>query len=84
MSIAGIIRDQIQNGKTVTGFAKELKLSHSTLSLILKGDRQAGGKVIRALLRHPDTREAILISLSKNVTPVNIKGNEDEHGDDRS
>jgi len=84
MSIAAIIREQIENGKTMTGLAKELELSHSTLSHILKGKRKPGGKVIRALIRHPDTREAVLISLSKNVTPGNTRGNEDEHGGDGS
>jgi len=68
MNIPTIIRKQIEDGKTLTGFAKELELSHSTLSHILKGKRKAGGKVIKALIRHPDTREAMLISLSKNVT----------------
>lgn len=84
MSIAAIIREQIKNGKTMTELAKELELSHSTLSHILRGKRKPGGKVIRALLRHPDTKEALLISLSKNVTPINTGGNEGEHGGDRS
>jgi plasmid maintenance system antidote protein VapI len=78
MSIATIISEQIENGKTLRGFARELALSHSTLVNIIKGKRNAGGKVIRALLRHPDTREAMLFHLSENVSVVNISGNGDK------
>jgi len=75
MSISAIIGEQIKNGKTLRGFARELALSHSTLINIIKGRRNAGGKVIRALLRHPDTREAMLSHLSENVSVVNISRN---------
>jgi len=68
MSIATIIREQIQDGKTLTGLAQELGLSHSMLSHILKGKRSPGWKTIRALARHPDTREAMSDFLSRNVT----------------
>jgi len=68
MNIATIIRKQIEDGKTLTGFAKELGLSHSMLSHILKGKRNAGWRTIRALRRHPDTRDATLYFLSQNVT----------------
>jgi len=68
MNIATIIRKQIEDGKTLTGFAKELGLSRTHLSFILDGKRGAGGKVIRALIRHPDTRDATLSFLSQNVT----------------
>jgi transcriptional regulator with XRE-family HTH domain len=82
MSVAAIIKEQIKNGKTLTGFAKELGLSHSTLSHILKGKRNAGGKVIRALVSHPDTRDRMLSFLSENVTGVNINSNDIERGGD--
>lgn len=77
MSIATIINEQIQNVKTLRGFARELELSHSTLVNILQGKRNAGGKVIRALARHPDTKQAMLTFLSKNVTSVDVDSNED-------
>lgn len=67
-SVADIIREQIENGRTLSGLAKELGLSHSMLSLILAGKRSAGWKTIRALARHPDTREAMSNFLSQNVT----------------
>jgi len=63
MNIATIIRKQIKDGKTLTGFAKELGLSHSTLSHILKGKRNAGWRTIQAL-----RRDALLTFLSQNVT----------------
>jgi len=69
MSVADIIREQIEkNGKTLTGLAQELGLSHSMLSHILKGKRSAGWKTIKALARHPDTRGAMSDFLSRNVT----------------
>ena len=75
MNIATIIK-QALDGKTLTQLAREMELSHSTLSLIKNGRRPAGGKVIRALLRHPDTRDDMLLFLSSNVTEHNVKGNE--------
>ena len=81
MDIPTII-EQATDGKTLTQLAKEMELSHSILSLVKNERRTAGGKVIRALLRHPDTREAMLFYLKKNVTVVNIKSNDDEHGGD--
>ena len=77
MDIPSIIK-QALNGKTQSQLAREMKLSHSTLSLIKNGYRPAGGKVIRALLRHPDTRDNMLFYLSKNVSVVNISRNEGE------
>jgi len=68
VNIETIILKQIENGKTLIGFARELGLSHSTLSHILSGRREAGAKTIRALIRHPDTRDATLSFLSQNVT----------------
>lgn len=81
MDIPTIIK-QALNDKTLTQLAEEMELSHSILSLVKNERRTAGGKVIRALLRHPDTREPMLFYLSKNVTVVNISGNDDEHGGD--
>lgn len=76
MDIPAIIK-QAQGNKTLTQLAREMELSHSTLSLIKNKRRRAGGKVIRALLRHPDTREKTLLFLAENVTNVDISGNED-------
>lgn len=75
MSIPTIIR-QALDGKTLTQLAAEMELSHSILSLVKNGRRPAGGKVIRALLRHPDTRESTLVFLAKNVTEHNVSSNE--------
>jgi len=75
MDIPTIIEQAI-DGKTLTQLAEEMELSHSILSLVKNGRRTAGGKVIRALLRHPDTRERMLFYLSTNVSVVNITGNE--------
>ena len=75
MDIPTII-EQALDGKTLTQLAREMELSHSILSLVKNGQRPAGGKVIRALLRHPDTRDDMLLFLSSNVTEHNIKGNE--------
>lgn len=83
MDIPTIIK-QAQGDKTLTQLAKEMELSHSILSLVQNKQRRAGGKVIRALLRHPDTRQQMLIFLSENVTDVNINGNESKHGGDGS
>ena len=83
MDIPTIIK-QAWNTKTLRQLAREMELSHSILSLIKNNDRRAGGKVIRALLRHPDTREGMLLYLSQNVTPSNIDGNECEHASDGS
>lgn len=77
MSIATIIEEQIKDSKTMRKFAGELGLSHSMLSLILSGERNAGGKTIRALIRHPDTREQTISFLRENVTVVDINGNGD-------
>jgi len=79
MNIPTII-EQALDGKTLTQLAREMELSHSILSLIKNGRRPAGGKVIRALLRHPDTREPMLIFLSANVTEHNITSNRNERG----
>jgi len=59
-----------------------MELSHSILSLVKNERRTAGGKVIRALLRHPDTREPMLFYLSEKVTLVNINSNADERAGD--
>jgi transcriptional regulator with XRE-family HTH domain len=75
MDIPSIIK-QALNNKTLTQLAKEMGLSHSTLSLIKNKHRPAGGKVMKALLRHPDTRKRMLFYLEKNVSVVNINGNE--------
>ena len=76
MNIPAIIK-QALDGKTLTQLAREMELSHSTLSLIKNERRPAGGKVIRAMLRHPDTRDDMLLFLSSNVTEHNVKGNGD-------
>jgi hypothetical protein len=81
MDIPTIIGQAI-DGKTLTQLAEEMELSHSILSLIKNGRRTAGGKVIRALLRHPDTREAMLFYLEKNVSVVNINRNDSERDGD--
>lgn len=70
MDIPAII-EQALDSKTLTQLAKEMGLSHSILSLVKNKQRTAGGKVIRALLRHPDTREPMLTFLSQNVTYSN-------------
>jgi transcriptional regulator with XRE-family HTH domain len=72
------ILEQATDNKSQRALAEELGIARSTLTLILNGHRNAGRKVIMAMIHHPATREATLNFLSRNVTSVNINSNEPE------
>ncbi len=62
MTITQILKDA-QGVKTQETFAKELGISRAMLSYLQNGKRQPGLETIKAMLRHPATKEPTLAYL---------------------